>query len=395
MGKFFSTGVEAFSATTIRITFSFQGERCREAIQLEPTPANLKRAQQHRALVLDAISKGTFDYLATFPKSTRAAKFAAAVPAKLTFEAYFNGWLIEQKKFLKASTVEGYTKASKQFLPVIGSLPLEDLSRTNVIAWLKTLDVSNKRLANLQSVIRSSLQDAVMAEVLHDNAMNGFTFANKERIKEDDDVNPFTMEEQTAILAHLVGQGLNLIQFAFWTGLRTSELVGLEWGDIDWLRGTVHVRRAFTQAAEAPEVPKTKSSVREVKLLPPALEALIRQKSFTYLAGREVFQNPLHNARWTGDAPIRENLWAPALRRAKVLYRRPYQTRHTYASMMLTAGESPMWVAQQMGHTDWGMIRRRYGKWIAADQPDAGMKAVKMFSAQTKCGQECGQSQPL
>ncbi len=26
-----------------------------------------------------------------------------------------------------------------------------------------------------------------------------------------------------------------------------------------------------------------------------------------------------------------------------------------------------MWVAKQMGHADWGMIRRIYGKWIEQD----------------------------
>ena len=60
--------------------------------------------------------------------------------------------------------------------------------------------------------------------------------------------------------------------------------------------------------------------------------------------------------------------------------RHPYQTRHTYAGMMLSAGESPMWVAQQMGHSDWTMIARIYGRWIPEAAPDAGQKAVKIFA---------------
>ena len=48
--------------------------------------------------------------------------------------------------------------------------------------------------------------------------------------------------------------------------------------------------------------------------------------------------------------------------------------------MRLTAGESPIWVAQQMGHKDWTMIAKVYGKWIPDSQPDAGSKAVQMFS---------------
>jgi integrase len=42
--------------------------------------------------------------------------------------------------------------------------------------------------------------------------------------------------------------------------------------------------------------------------------------------------------------------------------------------MMLTAGESPMWVATQMGHKDRTMIARIYGKWIKDALPDAGNK---------------------
>ena len=64
---------------------------------------------------------------------------------------------------------------------------------------------------------------------------------------------------------------------------------------------------------------------------------------------------------------------------ANVRYRNPYQTRHTYASMMLSAGEHPMWVARQMGHAAWTMIARVYGKWMPDADLHAGMKAVAIF----------------
>ena len=73
-------------------------------------------------------------------------------------------------------------------------------------------------------------------------------------------------------------------------------------------------------------------------------------------------------------------MWIPALRKAGVRYRKPYQTRHTYASMMLMAGENPMWVAKQMGHTDWSLTAKRYARWIQSDMPDAGNKAVERWS---------------
>jgi integrase len=118
-----------------------------------------------------------------------------------------------------------------------------------------------------------------------------------------------------------------------------------------------------------------------LKPLGPALDALQAQKPHAFMKGGVVFENPRTGEAWKGDQPIRYGVWVPAIRKAGVRYRRPYQTRHTYASMMLSAGESPMWVAQQMGHSDWTMIARIYGRWVPEAAPDAGQKAVKIFAA--------------
>lgn len=161
--------------------------------------------------------------------------------------------------------------------------------------------------------------------------------------------------------------------------MRTSELVGLSWGDVDWINGTVKVTRVKTQKSSVFETTKTRAGTRALKLLEPAMKALVAQKEHTYLKGAEVFQDPRHLDRWSGDYPIREVFWARVLKKAKVRYRRPYQTRHTYASMMLSSGESPMWVAKQMGHSDWTMIARVYGKWIPDANPTAGNLALSIF----------------
>nr|WP_250212248.1 site-specific integrase [Pseudomonas fluorescens] len=171
-----------------------------------------------------------------------------------------------------------------------------------------------------------------------------------------------------------------MMQFTLWTGLRTSELVALDWGDIDWLREEVMVSRAMTQAGKGKaETTKTAAGRRRVKLLRPVLQALKAQKAHTFLADAEVFQNPRTLERSAGDEPIRKTMWVPAMKKAGVRYRRPYQTRHTYASMMLSAGEHPMWVAKQMGHTDWTMIARVYGRWMPSMDVLAGAKVEAAF----------------
>jgi len=373
-----STGVRKASQSSIEITFTYKGRRCRERIALKPTSTNLKRAANHRGAVLDAIDKDTFDYAATFPDSPRAQQFSAR-PGSL--EDYFQSWLKEKKTQLKNSTWRDYDKTANLLTESLGDLDLTEINRPRIKDFCVTRKCSNKRLANILSVLRVALQDAVDDELIVVNPLYGWSYKRKEAPRSVNDVDPFSIDEQDAILNALPDQGRNLIQFALWTGMRTSELVALEWGDIDWQRNVIVVTRAITQASTEAETTKTDSGNREVKLLPPALSALKAQKTHSLLhpSGR-VFLNPRTEKPWTGDQAIRKTLWIHALKKAGVRYRRPYQTRHTFASMMLSASEHPAWIAKQMGHSDLKMIFKVYAKWMPDANPDAGMAAVKMFS---------------
>jgi integrase len=361
----------------------YRGTRCRERVALKPTAANLKRAEQHRAAILHAIANGVFDYRASFPESKIAARFedAEATAGDLvTVGDFLDKWLDRQKLERKASTYDTYRKIVIGKLdPWFGKLRLTELKRKHVRDKLATYPAGNKTLGNIQSVLRAALDAAVDDDLVEANPLAGYTYRKKAAPKDDDEIDPFDRDEQAAILAALDGQGSNLVQFAFWTGMRTSELVALDWGDVDFLRGVARVSRALTQHADEPEATKTTAGRREVKLLQPALEALTAQKAHTYLKGQEVFQNPQTSERWAGDQPIRKTLWQWALKRAGVRYRYPYQTRHTYASMMLSSGEHPMWVAQQMGHADWSMIIRRYGRWMPDADSQAGSRAEAVY----------------
>lgn len=380
-GKRKRSGVKAISDTSIQIDFIFRGIRCRERVKIAPTPANLKRAEQFRSSILYSIQHGTFDYSITFPNSPRWHLFAAEQGAGYALEIYLETWLEQQRAHLKASTFDDYRKiVYHTLIPEFGATQLADVKRAAIREWAEKQTATNKRLANVQSVLRKALQDAVDDELIETNPLYGWTYARKEAPKAVDDVDPFTAEEQSAILgACRDPQHVNLLRFAFWSGLRTSELAALEWRDIDWHRGIARIRRAKTQASDVPEGTKTRKGTRDLKLLAPALEALHAQKAHSYLAGGVVFLNPRTGESWAGDQPIRHGVWAPALDKSGVRYRRPYQTRHTYASMMLSSGESPMWVAAQMGHSDWTMIGRIYGRWIRDIAPEAGEKAVAMF----------------
>lgn len=122
-------GVRPASSSSIEITFQYQGVRCRERVQLKPTAANLKKAEQHKAAIEYAISNGSFDYAATFPESKRAAKFVRA-SSNQNIGAYLDEWLERKTPKLKTSTAILYKSIIRSVLkPYFGDLALCDLSR--------------------------------------------------------------------------------------------------------------------------------------------------------------------------------------------------------------------------------------------------------------------------
>ncbi|MCK4121247.1 Arm DNA-binding domain-containing protein [Ralstonia nicotianae] len=385
------TGVTIVSDSSYEIAFTYKGKRCRERVKAKPCPANTRKLIQFRAAVLHSIEKGEFDYAKTFPDSVHAAALADRPGDVQTVEDYFDKWLKRKNAEIKASTYKGYELiVNRWVIPKFGKLALTELKRALIRDWLASIDahkekkVSNKRLSNIQSCMRSALQDAADDELIDANPLAGYTYARAERPTDgqnDDEIDPLSPAEQAAVLAKLSDGHRNMVQFALWTGVRTSELIALNWSDIDFVGGYVRVRRALTREAKGvAEFPKTAAGRRDIRLLSPASEALKAQKPLTFLTEDD---GPIFKTRageqFTGSHQI-WRIWQAALKRAGVRYRNPYQTRHTYASMMLSAGEHPMWVAKQMGHADWTMIARVYGRWMPSADAEAGSRAVEKFA---------------
>src|SRR6185312_6528513 len=220
---------------------------------------------------------------------------------------------------------------------------LPELTRAALKEWVSEQTCGLKRIRNLLLPMRGMYAQAAEDELIASNPFVGWTPRKVEPPKEDDDIDPFSQAEVAAILAACDGQIRNLFQFAFWTGLRTSELIALRWEDVDLRNGMLSVRRA--KVRQHVKAPKTKAGRRTVQLIQPALDALQDQRQYTRLQGAEVFYNPRTGAPWLHDGPIRKTAWQPALTRPEVRYRYPYQTRHTFASTLLSAGENPVWVA--------------------------------------------------
>ncbi len=362
MGR--GTGIRA-RGTSIQISFYWKGKRFQPTLQMEPTKANLKYAERLRSTILLEIAQGTFD-----PSKYFRTGQETKIP---TVREALESWLVSIEKQTASSTLRDYKSAVRYHLiPAFGDLPLDKLSAQAVRTWMAGLkEITHKRINNILVPLRGALGDAFHDGVIDRNPMDRIKNLPLETREPD----PFTPEEVGLILHTAEGTFRNLIQFAFWTGLRTSELIALEWGDVDWKRGSVFVRRAIVR--NVVKETKTKAGMREVKLLDPAREAVEAQKEHSLLPGGRIFTNPITKKPWNDDTAIMRH-WQSVLKKSGIRYRNPYQTRHTYASLLLSAGENPMWVASQMGHADWGMIRKRYGRWIPSVDPSVGEKANRI-----------------
>ncbi|MBF0527103.1 MAG: site-specific integrase, partial [Deltaproteobacteria bacterium] len=165
--------------------------------------------------------------------------------------------------------------------------------------------------------------------------------------------------------------------FAFSVGLRPGEQIALKPEDIDWENHVLHVRRALTLDENGKKtMGKTKNrySRRTIKLVPVMMEALkMQQKIYEQFQGEYFFcskkglQINLNN--------LRNRVWIPTLQRAGLSYREIKQTRHTFATIALSCGESPLWIARGMDNRNTEMNIKVYGKYYvkARGAKDGGL----------------------
>lgn len=350
---------------SIVLDFMYMEQRCRETLRVKPTKTSIREASRKREAILYEIAMGTFDYARHFPNSKNAIKYAKNKGSLITVEQALKDWIKRAEKRCQRSTIRDYNSAIYHHLiPAFGPLTLDELRKAHIDEWLETVcHLSNKRINNVLCPLKQTFKDAYYDELIDTNPLDRLRNLKVTTPEPE----PFTRSEIDKILSQLQGQSKNLIQFAFFSGLRTSELIALRWKDIDLDNDKVHVRVAIVRGIE--KTTKTVSGQRGVELQPEAKEALLSQLEFTS-DQEHVFHDPKNNARWAGDHIIRKRVWIPALKAAEIKYRNPYQTRHTFASMLLSSGSNPLWVAQQMGHKDWGMIRMVYGRWISTQLND-------------------------
>jgi integrase len=157
--------------------------------------------------------------------------------------------------------------------------------------------------------------------------------------------------------------------------MRPNEMIALKWSRVDFELKLISVREGRVLGIEGP--PKTKASVRDVNILSPLLKVLRAHRMQSPAGSTYVFTNTAGGPLEVNN--LRNNVWTPALVKAGLRYRSMYQCRHTFASLMLSLGEDPLWIARMLGHTSLAMVLKHYGKYIKNRDGRDGLRFVKGF----------------
>ena len=352
--------------------FRYRGVRCREQTKLSDTPANRKRVTNILERIEGEILVGTFDYATYFPNSNSTERFryidvvqlasSSSIPS---FRDFADTWFSENEPRWKYSyKITLRTSLDKHILPIFGEIQLDEITKSAVLAFRANLariprkngssGLSPSRINHVIVPLRSIMNEA--AERYEFSS----PFKNIKPLKVGRTyVDPFTLEEVRQLIEHVRPDYKNYLIVRFFTGMRTGEVHGLKWKHVDFEHRQVLVRESFVAGQQT--TTKTDGSTREIQMSQPVFDAL-KQQSIVTCDMDYVFTNKAGNPLSVHN--VTKRIWYPLLRRLGIPLRRPYQTRHTAATLWLAAGENPEWIARQMGHSTTEMLFRIYSRYV-------------------------------
>lgn len=369
------TGIEV-REKSIRIAFQYQGAREKHTLMVNgkpmlPTPANVKHAHRLVAEIKDKIRHGLFSMAEYFPAS------GEALP--ITLADQLNTWLATQR--IEQSSRDGYIAAINFWCSAdiegepLGTFKLRSIRASNLLTAIASReDLAGKTINNYACVLRAALELAVVDKLITENPALHIKHAEHQKPPPD----PFEPQERDQIIDYTrekyPEQIWNFVEFWFWSGLRTGEILALQWANV--LLPTKRVIVSESKVAGRKKGSTKTKRVREVILNSRALAAIERQRKHTQLAGRDVFLNPRDGKPWKIEQSFRRNYWTRTLSRLGIRHRRAYNMRHTYATAMLMAGVMPAFAAKQLGHSV-QVFLTTYAKWIDGDRNQAEMARLE------------------
>ena len=411
------------TATAILIDFVWNGKRHRERFRdLQPNAKTLRSAALARKQIVEEIRLGAFDleaFAEHFPSSPFLKRSGSSVPERAkqlaeTFKDVAAIWVEGVTNKLQRTTLREYVNAlNHNFLSPpkgvtpIGDRPIADITFEELQLVLGQLAPKTaKHFNNIMTPLRQVFRYAVDTDRISVSPADKIA---AQRLKKPVP-HPLDLDEVKRLLDYLQTNAdpiwWHYFQVAIFTGLRPSEMIALRWSSVYLKPGEerIHVCSARVRAIDK----NTKTGeVRDVDLGAQALDAIRRQLRLklsqlgvevSSASNTEEGNAQLQNLRMTVsieddfvfhqpngarlfDTDPAVVAWTAALKALKIMPRHARQTRHTFATMGLSAGVNPDYMAMQLGHSDTRMFHQVYSKWINSKRNIVERDKLSSFAA--------------
>lgn len=238
----------------------------------------------------------------------------------------------------------------KKLCEFFDNMEITDIKSSLIMQWQNSLEFAPKTILNYRSVLNMILETALADEIIERNPLSSVKAPKlTKKLSEH-----YTLDEINILIDNATGQFKNILEFAFFSGMRPSEIIALKWSDIDFDDYSVLVQRRVRDGNE--DMPKGYKE-RLIDLLPRAYKALRRQLD-NYNFNEYVFVNSWkkrYNRVDTLEYKFKEVCRSSDLRVGKF-----YDTKHSFVTLMLQYNEPETWLTQQLGHENISVTRKHY-----------------------------------
>ncbi|MDY6987943.1 MAG: site-specific integrase [Thermodesulfobacteriota bacterium] len=312
-----------------------------------------------------------------------------AVPCP-TFSDYSKHWLGFIEAMRTEATHERYEGILRLHVkPVIGKKQLDEIKRGDIRNLLlqKTKTHSRSLVTLIRNVISGVFQYAMDEELVQSSPVTGIMKRFQWSKKRRSPVEPLTTQELSLFLKicrESFPADYPFFLMAARTGMRLGELLAVQWGDIDFNSRFVWVRRSYRRGKLASTKTGKERKVDMSDQLAAELKRLLKQRK------KEALQQGLGQVRDAifhrdGGTLIEQNyirrVFKRILAKAELREIRLHDLRHTFASLLLSQGESPVYVKEQLGHSSIQITVDVYGHLI----PGSNRGAVNKLDDAPTC----------